>query len=151
VNIVPAQRCKLVFNAIFNAMRTLPDLTRIYLYQSFIKTAINTAITVKLLHLKWHYWILAKSWKWLMKNNLNWSWEYKVKGQWDLLLCSLVNVKRMRKRNGTDPRSGCGIDMGIKCGTDMGIKCVFLMIFFASFLRFCLFYLCFFVMDATSY
>jgi hypothetical protein len=27
-----AQRCKLVFNAIFNAMRTLPDLTRIYLY-----------------------------------------------------------------------------------------------------------------------
>ena len=30
-------------------MRTLPDLTRIYLYQSFIKTAINTAITVKLL------------------------------------------------------------------------------------------------------
>jgi hypothetical protein len=38
-----------VFNAIFNAMRTLPDLTRIYLYQSFIKTAINTAITVKLL------------------------------------------------------------------------------------------------------
>jgi hypothetical protein len=44
-----AQRCKLVFNAIFNAMRTLPDLTRIFLYQSFIKTAINTAITVKLL------------------------------------------------------------------------------------------------------
>jgi hypothetical protein len=43
-----AQRCKLVFNAVFNAMRTLPDLTRIYLYQSFIKTAINTAITVKL-------------------------------------------------------------------------------------------------------
>jgi hypothetical protein len=37
------------FNAVFNAMRTLPDLTRIYLYQSFIKTAINTAITVKLL------------------------------------------------------------------------------------------------------
>ena len=36
-----AQRCKLVFNAVFNAMRTLPDLTRIYLYQSFIKTAIN--------------------------------------------------------------------------------------------------------------
>jgi hypothetical protein len=36
-------------NAIFNATRTLPDLTRIYLYQSFIKTAINTAITVKLL------------------------------------------------------------------------------------------------------
>jgi Ni,Fe-hydrogenase III small subunit len=34
---------------IFNAMRTLLDLTRIYLYQSFIKTAINTAITVKLL------------------------------------------------------------------------------------------------------
>jgi hypothetical protein len=30
-------------------MRTLPDITRIYLYQSFIKTAINTAITVKLL------------------------------------------------------------------------------------------------------
>jgi hypothetical protein len=30
-------------------MRTLPDLARIYLYQSFIKTAINTAITVKLL------------------------------------------------------------------------------------------------------
>jgi hypothetical protein len=46
-----AQRCKLVFcNAtIFNAMRTLPDLARMYLYQSFIKTAINTAITVKLL------------------------------------------------------------------------------------------------------
>jgi hypothetical protein len=40
---------ELVFNAVFNAMRTLPDLTRIYLYQSFIKTAINTAITVKLL------------------------------------------------------------------------------------------------------
>jgi hypothetical protein len=36
-------------NAVFNAMKTLPDLTRIYLYQSFIKTAINTAITVKLL------------------------------------------------------------------------------------------------------
>jgi hypothetical protein len=34
--------------SIFNATRTLPDLTRIYLYQSFIKTAINTA-TVKLL------------------------------------------------------------------------------------------------------
>jgi hypothetical protein len=34
-----SQRCKLVFNAVFNAMRTLPDLTRI----------INTAITVKLL------------------------------------------------------------------------------------------------------
>jgi hypothetical protein len=30
-------------------MRILPDLTRIYLYQSFIKTAINTAITLKLL------------------------------------------------------------------------------------------------------
>jgi hypothetical protein len=43
------QRCKLVFNAVFNAMRTRSDLTRIYLYQSFIKTAINTAITVKLL------------------------------------------------------------------------------------------------------
>ena len=41
-----AQRCKLVFNAIFNAIRTLSKL-----YQSFIKTAINTgtAITVKLL------------------------------------------------------------------------------------------------------
>ena len=38
-----------MFNAVFNAMRILPDLTRIYLYQSFIKTAINTAITVKLL------------------------------------------------------------------------------------------------------
>ena len=43
-----------MFNAVFNtmslSMRTrLPDLTRIYLYQSFIKTAINTAITVKLL------------------------------------------------------------------------------------------------------
>ena len=51
VQICLAQRCKLVFNAIFNAMpmRTRPDLTRIYLYQSFIKTAINTAITVKLL------------------------------------------------------------------------------------------------------
>jgi hypothetical protein len=51
----------------------------------------------------------------------------------------------MRKRmgNGTDPRSGCG--------TDMGIKCVILMSFFASFLRFCVFDLCFFVMDATSY
>jgi hypothetical protein len=36
-------------NAVFNATRTLPDRTRIYLYQSFIKTAINTAITVKLL------------------------------------------------------------------------------------------------------
>jgi hypothetical protein len=122
-----AQRCKLVFNAIFNAMRTLPDLTRIYLYQSFIKTAINTAITVKLLHLNWHYWILAKTWKWLIKNNLNWSWEYKVKGQWDLLLCSLVNVKRMRKwmRNRADPRSGCR--------TDMGIKCTILMIFLSHF------------------
>jgi hypothetical protein len=50
------QRCKLVFIAIFNAMRTLPDLTRIYLYQSFSRwkvpateVAINTAITVKLL------------------------------------------------------------------------------------------------------
>ena len=43
------QQCKLVFNAVFNAMRTLSDLTRIYLYQSFIKTVINTAITVKLL------------------------------------------------------------------------------------------------------
>ena len=30
-------------------MRILPDLARIYLYQSFIKIAINTAITVKLL------------------------------------------------------------------------------------------------------
>ena len=40
-------------NAVCNAMRTLPDLyTRIYLYQSFIKTAINTAITVKLLKSK---------------------------------------------------------------------------------------------------
>jgi ubiquitin C-terminal hydrolase len=29
-------------------MITLPDLTGIYLHQSFIKTAINTAITVKL-------------------------------------------------------------------------------------------------------
>ena len=38
-----------MFNAVFNAMKSLPDLTRIYLYQSFIKTAINTAITVKLL------------------------------------------------------------------------------------------------------
>jgi hypothetical protein len=38
-----------MFNAVFNAKRTLLDLTRIYLYQSFIKTAINTAITVKLL------------------------------------------------------------------------------------------------------
>ena len=27
-------------------------------------------------------------------------------------------------RNGADPRSGCGTDMGIKCGTDMGMKCV---------------------------
>jgi hypothetical protein len=32
--------------------RTLLDLTRINLYQSFIKTAINTAITVKLLRSK---------------------------------------------------------------------------------------------------
>jgi hypothetical protein len=47
-------------------------------------------------------------------------------------------------RNGADPRSGCGTDMGIKYGTDMGI-------FFASFLRFSVFDLCFFVMDATSY
>jgi hypothetical protein len=31
---------------------------------------------------------------------------------------------RKRMRNGADPRSGCGTDMGIKCGTDMGIKCV---------------------------
>ena len=45
-----------MFIAIFNAMRTLPDLTRIYLYQSFSRwkvpateVAINTAITVKLL------------------------------------------------------------------------------------------------------
>jgi hypothetical protein len=45
-----------VFIAIFNAMRTLPDLTSIYLYQSFSRwkvpateVAINTAITVKLL------------------------------------------------------------------------------------------------------
>ena len=43
-----------MFIAIFNAMRTLPDLTRIYLYQSFSRwkvpateVAINTAITVK--------------------------------------------------------------------------------------------------------
>jgi hypothetical protein len=35
-------------DAIFNATRTLPDFTSIYLYQRFIKTAINTA-TVKLL------------------------------------------------------------------------------------------------------
>jgi hypothetical protein len=34
---------------------------------------------------------------------------------------------RKRMRNGADPRSGCGTDMGIKCGTDMGIKCVILM------------------------
>jgi hypothetical protein len=61
-------------------------------------------------------------------------------------------------RNGADPWSGCGTDMGvkcgkdmgIKCGTDMGIKCVVLMSFFAPFLRFCVFYL-FFVMDAMSY
>jgi hypothetical protein len=31
---------------------------------------------------------------------------------------------RKRVRNGADPRSGCGTDMGIKCGTDMEIKCV---------------------------
>jgi hypothetical protein len=77
------------------------------------------------------------------------------------VLCNLVNyiVKRVTIRlkcgsgwgNGADPRSGCGTDIGIKCGTDMGIKCVILMSFFASFLRFCVFDLCFFVMDATSY
>jgi hypothetical protein len=27
-------------------------------------------------------------------------------------------------RNGADPLSGCGTDMGIKCGTDKGIKYV---------------------------
>jgi hypothetical protein len=39
-------------------------------------------------------------------------------------------------RNGADPRSRCGTDMGIKWGTDIGIKCVILI---ASFLRFCVF------------
>jgi hypothetical protein len=42
-----------VFNAVFSAMRTLPDVQilqeSICMYQSVIKTAINTAITVKLL------------------------------------------------------------------------------------------------------
>jgi hypothetical protein len=44
----------------------------------------------------------------------------------------------------TDMGIKCGTDMGIKCGTDMGIKCVILMSFLASFLRFCVFDLCFF-------
>jgi hypothetical protein len=46
-------------------------------------------------------------------------------------------------RNGADPRSGWETDRGIKCGTDMGIKCVILMCFCASFLRFCVFDVCF--------
>ena len=52
---------------------------------------------------------------------------------------------RKRMRNGADPRSGCGTDMGIKCGTDMADKMRHFNAFFASFLRFCVFYLCFFL------
>jgi hypothetical protein len=91
-----------------NSTRSYENLSVSKFYQNCYKHCY-----IKLLnywHLKWHYWILAKSWKWLMKNNFNWSWEYKVKGQWDLFIlwCSLVNVKRMRKRmrNGADTRSG---------------------------------------------
>ena len=45
-----AQRCKLVFNAVFNAMRTLLDLSYKNLPVSKLyQNCINTAITVKLL------------------------------------------------------------------------------------------------------
>jgi hypothetical protein len=45
----------------------------------------------------------------------------------------------MRMGNGADAEP----IWGIKCGTDMGIKCLILMSFFASFLRFCVFDICF--------
>jgi hypothetical protein len=55
------------------------------------------------------------------------------------------NKVKMRKwmRNGADPRSGCGTDMGIKCGTAMDTMRHFNE-FFASYLRFCVLDLCFF-------
>ena len=58
----------------------------------------------------------------------------------------------MRKRmgNGADLRSGCGTDMGIKWGNGYGDKMRHFNEFFRLILRFCVFYLCFFVMDATS-
>ena len=56
-------------------------------------------------------------------------------------LSQLVKMRK-RMRNGADPRS--------VCGTYMGIKCV-IMSFSTSFSRFCVFDLCYFVMDATSY
>ena len=40
--------------------------------------------------------------------------------------------------------------MGVKCGTDMGITCV-IMSFSPHFYVSVFFYLCYFVMDATSY
>ena len=53
---------------------------------------------------------------------------------------------------GTERIQGADVErIWITCGTDMGIKCVILMSFFASFLRFCVFDLCYFVMYATLY
>jgi hypothetical protein len=48
---------------------------------------------------------------------------------------------RKRMRNGADPRSGCGTDMGIKC-----VIMSFSPHFYVS-----VFLICYFVMDATSY
>ena len=114
-----------MFNAVFNAMRTLPDLTRIYLYQSFIKTAINTAITVKLLTSKVTLLNTCEKLKMTHEKQLDLgSIKSKVNETCYCETCLSQFVKmRKRMRNGADPRSGCGTDMGIKCGTDMGIKC----------------------------
>ena len=75
-----------------------------------------------------------------------------------LVIVKHVTVKmRKRMRDGADPRSGSTERMRnrygdkMRAGTDMGIKCVVLMSFFAPFLRFCVFDLLFFLMDATSY
>jgi hypothetical protein len=54
-----------------------------------VKTAINTAITVKLLKSKVTSLNTCEKPK---MTHETWSWEYKVKGQWDLLLWNMSQL-----------------------------------------------------------
>ena len=113
-----AQRCKLVFNAVFNAMRTLLDLSYKNLPVSKLyQNCINTAIIVKLLTSKVTLLNTCEKLKMPHEKQLDLA---NIKSKvnetcyCETCLSQLVKMRK-RMRNGADPRSGCGTDMGIKC------------------------------------
>jgi hypothetical protein len=112
--------CKLVFNDNVNAISTVfydnvnaisRISTRSYENLSvlkLVKTAINTAITVKLLKsklLKWH-WVHAKTWKWIVKQQVgNLSeharakWATQLRGIHAMRAYNCVNIAKFSVQN----------------------------------------------------